>query len=71
MVAPSATDGQAQLAVFDLSGRRVALILGRGGSTLVWDGRDERTRSPACSGIYFYRLEAGDYRREGKIAVVR
>lgn len=61
----------ARLLIFDLAGRRVARISGPSGSTLVWDGRDERSGALAAPGVYFYRMEAGDYRRDGKIAVVR
>jgi hypothetical protein len=38
---------------------------------LIWDGKDDRIGSLAAPGIYFYRMEAGDHRQEGKIAVVR
>jgi hypothetical protein len=54
-------DGNVTLAVFELDGRRVALLesgLKTAGQHLIrWDGRDSAgNRVP--SGIYFYRLEA-------------
>jgi hypothetical protein len=49
----------AEVAVFDLSGRRVTTIhrglLPRGTSNLAWDGR-RQDGSRAAGGIYFYRL---------------
>jgi len=50
---------QAEVAVFDLSGRRVATIqrgvLPAGTSNLEWNGR-RADGSRAAGGIYFYRL---------------
>lgn len=53
----------AEVAVFDLSGRRVTTIrrglLPRGTTNLVWDGRSpDGSRAPG--GIYFYRLTLPD-----------
>ena len=53
------------LRVFDLSGRTVRSLLAEttlnsGRHLAVWNGRDDAGLSVA-SGIYFYRLEAGDY----------
>jgi hypothetical protein len=41
------------------------------GVPLAWDGKDERTGSLVSAGIYFFRLEVGSHRQEGKVAVVR
>jgi hypothetical protein len=55
--------GQARLAVFDVQGRLVrSLMRGRkdaGLYTVVWDGRDGHGHF-VPSGIYFYKLEAGE-----------
>ena len=52
--------GPVRLAVFALSGQRVAILhqgLQQAGyHRLHWDGRDDKGR-PLASGIYFYRLE--------------
>jgi hypothetical protein len=52
-----------QLAVYDVSGRRVARLVDgaqTSGTHLVsWDGRDSNGRS-AAAGIYFARLESGE-----------
>jgi hypothetical protein len=48
-----------EVAVYDLSGRRVTLLLDEvvpeGARTLVWDGRDDRGR-PVSSGAYVVRM---------------
>ena len=36
----------------------------------VWDGRDERGL-PAASGVYYYRLEAGDRIRSKRLVLVK
>ena len=45
----------AQLAVFDLAGRRLRRLEGHAGEALRWDGRDSNGR-PVASGVYFYRI---------------
>jgi hypothetical protein len=53
--------GRTRLAVYDIRGRRVALlvdeVLAAGDHAVVWDGRDGRG-GRAGSGVYLYRLEA-------------
>ena len=53
-------EGPVRIAVFDLSGRRVAILADRvmpGGSySQGWDGRDSKGRS-VPSGVYFVRME--------------
>jgi hypothetical protein len=68
---PATPGVTARLTIFDLSGRRVAVVSGPSGVPLVWDGRDTRSGALAPTGIYIYRMEAGDNRREGKVSVVR
>jgi hypothetical protein len=41
-----------------------------GTRAVVWDGRSDDGR-PVVSGVYFYELTIGDWRRTGKLAVVR
>jgi hypothetical protein len=63
-----------EIAVYDVSGRRVALIerssRGPGEYTRVWDGKDEGGRSLA-SGVYFLRLCAGQVEAVRKIVILR
>ncbi len=53
-----------RLDVFDLLGQRVrTLVDGRqmaGAHEIAWDGRDE-VGSMVSSGVYFYRLRAGNF----------
>lgn len=69
-----AAAGPAELTVLDVLGRRVrALVsepLAPGRHVRQWDGRDDGGRDVA-SGVYVYRLSAGDRVETGKIALVR
>ena len=56
--------GDADLAVFDVTGRRVRTVvrgrLDAGRYAPVWDGRDDHG-SRVAAGVYFVRLRAGDF----------
>jgi hypothetical protein len=69
IVAPGGGD-QASLTLFDITGRRVAMIRGRGGDELVWEGIDDRGVA-VKAGVYLYRLVAGAHRRAGRWVVLR
>lgn len=67
--------GRAVLALYDLSGRRLATVLDREleAGTVVratWSGRDSGGRR-AAPGIYFYRLTIGSERAQGTLIVAR
>ena len=55
--------GPARIEIFDVSGRLVRTLLDRpmpvGGHAVSWDGRDDAAK-PVASGVYFYRLTAGE-----------
>jgi hypothetical protein len=63
-----------ELAVYDLSGRRVATLvsdeLDAGRHAITWLGRDDADRQVA-SGVYFYRLQAGDEVMNRKMMLVK
>ena len=63
-----------ELAIHDVSGRRVALVeRGRRGPGVfdrAWDGRDDGGR-PLASGVYFLRLRAGADEAVRKIVILR
>jgi len=63
-----------QLTIFMLDGKRVATLVSgnypAGTHEVVWDGRDADGRFVA-SGTYFYRIEAGPYRRTMKMILMK
>lgn len=63
-----------RLEIYDISGRRVALLSdglqSKGWQTVHWDGTDTGSRSVA-SGVYFYRLRAGKEVISKKMVLLR
>jgi choice-of-anchor B domain-containing protein len=67
--------GPAELAVFDVSGRRVATVLrgdrvAAGTHRATWDGRDEQGRRVA-TGVYFAKLVTADGSLTRKVTLMR
>lgn len=66
--------GHVRLQLFDAQGRLVRTLTDAsrpaGPGEAVWDGRDSSGRDVA-SGVYFVRMEAGDFRQTGKLLLVR
>jgi hypothetical protein len=66
--------GHARLSVYDLSGRRVALIhdgsLAAGPNNFEWDGSDE-AGSPLASGVYLARLNLASGSWRTKLVMIR
>ncbi len=64
---------QARLQVYDLLGRRVRRLvdqdLAAGTYRIVWDGTDDR-RQAVAAGVYFYRLEAGEFAASRKLTML-
>ena len=60
--------------IFDVKGRRVATLIREefqpGAHQVTWEGTDESGRGLA-SGIYFCRMQAGDYSRTIKMLLVK
>jgi hypothetical protein len=67
-------ESQASLKVYNINGQLVKTLidekLDAGRHTCQWDGKDQNGRE-AGSGIYFYRLSAGDYTSTKKMTVIR
>ena len=63
-----------ELAIFDVNGRKIRTLVGeikaRGIYKTVWNGRNDRGSSVA-SGVYFYRLTAGDFIEIKKMILLR
>ena len=69
---PARTD--VRLSVYEISGRRVATLasgsMEAGSHQIVWTGRDDHGR-PVSSGVYFYRLEAGEKALTKKMVLLK
>ncbi len=63
------------LRVFDVSGHLVRVlvdgeIVAQGRQEAIWNGRDDSGRQVAA-GVYFYRLEAGEYSETKRMALIK
>jgi len=63
-----------RLAVFAIDGRRIATLrnesMSAGHHSVTWTGRDDRGGLVAA-GIYFYRIQAGDFSQTQKMTLVK
>lgn len=63
-----------QLSVYDVRGKLVRMLTddtrGPGVHMVTWDGRDQRG-NPVTSGVYFYRLNAGDFRESRRMVLLK
>jgi len=63
-----------ELAVYNIKGQRVKTltneVFAAGSHSVVWNGDDEGGRAVG-SGVYFYRLNAGEYKAVGKMVMVK
>lgn len=64
---------QVEIAVFDLLGKRIRTLVQErqqaGQHRLLWDGRDERG-ADVPSGVYLYRLHAGEFMQTRKMILM-
>jgi hypothetical protein len=71
---PDVAEGAA-LEVFDVAGRRVAVVasgrLSAGESQFDWDGSSLISREGVPAGIYFLRLKAGPFDETRRFTVLR
>jgi hypothetical protein len=67
-------DCMVSVSVFNVNGQRVRTLVSAvqppGRHSAVWDGRDDTGRE-VSPGVYFYRLDAGDYRTVSKMVIAR
>jgi flagellar hook assembly protein FlgD len=66
--------GRVMLRVFDVLGREVSTIFDgeqeAGSYRIVWNGRNS-LNLPVTSGVYFYRLESGNFSKTMKMIVLK
>jgi hypothetical protein len=67
-------DCHVTLSVYNIRGQRVKVLVdeyqGAGFESVTWDGRDDDGRELA-SGIYFYRIQAGDFAQSRKMVLIK
>jgi hypothetical protein len=67
-------EAHVQVIIFDLLGREVRTLVDKnaaaGYHSVVWDGRDNSGQAVA-SGVYLYRMSAGNFREVKKLTLVR
>jgi flagellar hook assembly protein FlgD len=63
-----------RLSIYDVTGRLVRRLVDRamaaGEHRLVWDGRAD-SGADVVAGVYFARLEIGDFRETARIVLLR
>jgi outer membrane protein assembly factor BamB len=69
-----AQTGRAELIIYNVLGQEVATLVDRhqmaGEHQILWDGTD-LSGHPVSSGLYFYRLQAGDFSETKKMVLLR
>ena len=69
-----AVDAPVRLEVFDILGQKIKTLVAEkqpaGFHRAVWDSRDDGGR-PVAAGVYFYRLQAGDFNRVSKLLLLK
>ena len=69
-------ESKIEIAIYNLKGQKVKQLvsdirqLPEGEHSVVWDGRDE-DNLPVGSGIYFYKLKAGDFQKVRKMILMK
>jgi len=63
-----------RLEIFDLLGQRIKILIKEtkqpGGYSVIWNGRNA-LGEPVPSGVYIYRLQAGDFQQSRKLILLR
>lgn len=68
------TDCHVKLSIYNVLAQRVRVLVDEyqdaGNKSVMWDGKDEQGQD-VTSGIYFYRIEAGDFSQSKKMVLLR
>lgn len=63
-----------QLIVYNIAGQKVRMVLDSrleaGRHAVIWDGKDD-SGTPVASGMYFYRITAGDFTESKKMLLLK
>jgi flagellar hook assembly protein FlgD len=69
-----ARNSQVSLSIYNVAGQLVKTLVNdtrtAGPHAVTWDGRDDRG-VPVASGVYFYRLVAGDFTKTRKLTLLK
>lgn len=69
-----AADSCVMIEIYNIRGRRVKRLIDdqypAGYHSVSWNGRDDQDRE-AGSGLYFYRMQAGEYQSSGKMIMLK
>jgi flagellar hook assembly protein FlgD len=69
-----ASDAHVTLTVYDIMGQKIRTVVNEdqsaGFRSIVWNGKDNYN-NPVSSGVYFYRLHAGNYIQTRKMILMR
>ena len=69
-----AGDAQVTLTIYDIMGQKIRTVVNENHSSgfhsVLWDGKDNYN-NPVSSGVYIYRIHAGDYIQTRKMILMR
>ena len=69
-----ATPSHTELNIYNVKGQLVRSLVSEnqpaGAYKVYWHGKDNNNRA-VSSGVYFYRFSAGDYKRVGKMLLIK
>ena len=67
-------NAKVKLVIYDLLGRAIKTLVNRveetGLKSVVWDGNNDAGQ-PVSSGIYLYRIQAGDFSKSFKMVLLK
>ncbi|MCK4428149.1 MAG: T9SS type A sorting domain-containing protein, partial [candidate division Zixibacteria bacterium] len=68
------TDCQVTLSIYNILGQKVRVLVDEyqstGNKSVTWDGKDDQGQE-VTSGVYFYRIQAGDFVQSKKMVLIK